>query len=114
MQNKIIARVVVIAVLILVVALLDFIPGLLWAYLRAKEELWIVYEALLVNSLVGSFMGFDKIKKLYTKNVARIEKKLNGDITDICEEDEDDEAGDHTERAADEIRGKETGKDLDS
>ena len=114
MQNKIIARVVVIAVLILVIALFDFIPGLLWVYLRAKEELWIVYEALLVNSLVGSFMWFDKIKKLYTKNVARIEKKLNGDMTDICEEDEDDEAGDHTERAADEVRRKETGKDMDS
>lgn len=116
MPHKTLAKLIISVVVIAAFIMIDFLPAMLWTYFRSEESMGIVFEAILVNFLVACFTGRKSLgktlHKMYVKYTDRLEKLMNGEHVNM--EEEDDEAGDHTERAADEIRGKETGKDLDS
>lgn len=116
MSNKTLAKLITGVVIIAVIMMLNFLPAMLWTYFRSKESMGIVFEAVLVNFLISCFTGRESLgktmHKMYVKYTDRLEKVMNGEHVNM--EDEDDEAGDHTERAADEVRREETGTDLDS
>lgn len=116
MSHKTLAKLIVSVTLIAVIMMIYFLPAMLWTYFRSGESMGIVFEAVLVNFLVVCFLDRNSLgkslHKTYVKYADRLEKLMNGERVNM--EEEDDEAGDHTKRAADEVRREETGKDLDS
>lgn len=116
MSHKTLAKLIVGIAVIAAIMMIEFLPAMLWTYFRNKESMWIVFEAILVNFTVACFTDGKSVRKtlhkMYVKYTDRLEKLMNGKHVNM--EEEDDEAGDHAKRAADEVRREETGKDLDS
>lgn len=116
MSHKTLAKLIVGVVVITVIMMIEFLPAMLWTYFRSEESMGIVFEAILVNFLVACSTNRKSLgkalHKMYVKYTDKLKKIMDGERVNM--EEDDDETGDHTERAADEVRRKETGKDLDS